>query len=621
MNFNDKKTDILQKTDIVQLIGESIQLYRRGANYVGLCPFHDEKTPSFTVSPDKQFYKCFGCGKSGNAITFVMEHNGLSFMEAMKLLAGKAGIPLEFEKHDENRVSKQSELIGAMEASTSFFSEQLRTKEGEKCLHYFKNRGFDDKIIENFKLGYSPNSFDKLLKYIKKNGISEEIALECGLLVKNENGKVFDRFRNRAMFPIQDIFGRTIAFGARLLDDDKNQAKYINSPQTTLYDKSRVLYGLYQAKNAIMQQNRTIITEGYADVITMHTFGFKNTVSSSGTALTDFQLSKLAHYSKRLLLLFDGDDAGIKAAERALELALQNNFEVDILVLPDGNDPDSFIRKFGNLELIKLIENQDNSFLNFLINIHFKNKKLSASAKTIAINRILEIIAVVPDELNRSFLIDELASKLGFDNVQVNTLRSNLNKFVEKKIVNYPSNYNTKEQIKTNKKVSFEDECRRLIRQFTKSEYAYFRFVFTNADTYSLNHKKNQIDKFLISEVSKRLQANLRNYENYADLLNDLDSPEFNPHLRNIIRTLSLDNLKSSENWHKFNKSEIELNINYKFKILTLNLEKDFVENKLKQITQNVKSLNDDVEKLALMESYKVFSERKEELMNILSKI
>ncbi len=621
MNFNDKKTDILQKTDIVQLIGESIRLYRRGANYIGLCPFHDEKTPSFTVSPDKQFYKCFGCGKSGNAITFVMEHNGLSFMEAMKLLAGKAGIPLEFEKQDENQVTKQSELLAAMEAATSFFSVQLNTKEGERCRDYFNNRGFDDKIIKNFKLGYSPDSFDKLIKYIKKNGISEEIALECGLLVKNENGKVFDRFRNRAMFPIQDIFGRTIAFGARLLDDDKNQAKYINSPQTTLYDKSRVLYGLYQAKNAIMQQDRTIITEGYADVITMHTFGFKNTVSSSGTALTDLQLSKLAHYSKRLLLLFDGDDAGIKAAERALALALQNNFEVDILVLPDGNDPDSFLRKFGHLELIKLIENQDNGFLNFLINIHFKNKKLSASAKTIAINGILKIIAVVPDELNRNFLIDELASKLGFDNVQVNTLRSNIKKFVGKKIVNYPSEDNTKEQIKTNKNVSFEDECRRLIKQFTKSEYAYFRFIFTNADTYSLNYRTIQIDKFLINEVSKRLQINLRNYENYSDLLNDLDNPEFNPHLRNIIRTLSLDNLKSSENWHKFNKSEIELNINYKFKILTLNLEKDFVENKLKQITQKVKSLSDDVEKLALMESYKVFSERKEELINILSEI
>ncbi len=621
MNFNDKKNEILQRTDIVQLIGESIRLFRRGSNFIGLCPFHDEKTPSFTVSPDKQFYKCFGCGKSGNAITFVMEHNGLSFLEAMKLLAGKAGIPFEFEKQDENQANRQSELLTAMENATDFFVHNLNTKEGEKCKDYFADRGFDENIIKIFKLGYSPNSFDKLLKYLQKKGISNEIALECGLLVKNENGKVFDRFRNRAMFPIQDIFGRTIAFGARQLDDDKNQAKYINSPQTPLYDKSRVLYGLNQAKNSIMQNDKAIITEGYADVITMHTYGFKNTVSSSGTALTDLQLILLSRYTKRLLLLFDGDEAGIKAAERALILALENNFEVDIIVLPDGNDPDSFLRKFGNVELIKLIDNQDNNFLNFLINIHLKKKQLSASAKTIAINRILEVIAVVPEELHRNLLIEEFASKIGFDNIQINVLRSNLEKFIGKKIVRSFSEAKIEESNKTNKNINFEEECRRLIRQFTNSEYAFFRFILSNPSTYKLNFKSTKTDKFLLSKVSKRLQINLRNYENYDDLLSNLDNPEFNPHLRNIIRTFLLDNPKSSDNWQKYNKSEIDANINYKFKLLTLNLEKDYVESKINQITKDIKKTTDDTEKLALMESYKSFYERKEELIKLLSEI
>lgn len=621
MNFDDKKNEILQKTDIVQLIGESIRLFRRGSNYIGLCPFHDEKTPSFTVSMEKQFYKCFGCGKSGNAITFVMEHNGLTFIEALKFLAGKAGIPFEFEQQNERNENKQSELLTAMEVATDFFIDNLKTREGESCLQYFNSRGFDENVRNTFKLGYSPDSFDKLTKYLNKKGIPNAIALECGLLAKNENSKIFDRFRNRAMFPIQDIFGRTIAFGARLLIDDKNQAKYINSPQTPLYDKSKVLYGLFQAKNSIMQQDKAIITEGYADVITMHTFGFKNTISSSGTALTDLQLMLLARYTKKLLLLFDGDDAGIKAAERALILALKNNFEVEILVLPDGNDPDSFLRKFGKVELLKLIENQDNSFISFLYNTYLNKKKLAASAKTTAIKRILEIIAVISDELHQNFLLDELASKLGLENIQKNVLKSNLEKISGKKVINNNFEITEGKNKKVQSNLSFEDECRRLIKQLTKSEYAYFRFILTNEGTFNLNLRNTKIDKYLISKIGKRLQHNLRNYNNYKDLFGVLDNPEFNAHLRNIIRTLLLDNPKSSENWLKFNKSEIDINLNYKYKILSLNLEKDFVETKLKQIIKDIKNTVDDTERLTLMESYKEFSERKEEIMKILSEI
>lgn len=621
MNLNDKKSEILLKTDIVQLIGENIRLYRRGANLIGLCPFHEEKTPSFTVSPDKQFFKCFGCGKSGNAITFVMEYNGLSYIEALKFLSGKAGISFEFEQQDSEKTTKQSDLLAAMESATNFFIENLHTKEGEKCLQYFKSRGFDESIIKAFQLGYSPNSFDKLRKNLTKQGIPDEITLECGLLVKNEAGKLFDRFRDRAMFPIHDLFGRTIAFGARQLDEDKNQAKYINSPQTSLYDKSRVLYGLYQAKNAIMHQDNAIITEGYADVITMHTYGFMNTISSSGTSLTEQQLQLLSRYTKRILLLFDGDDAGIKAAERALLIALQNNFEVEVLVLPDGNDPDSFLRKFGKVEFIKLLDNQDNSFLNFLVNFHLNRGKLSPSAKNIAIKRILEVIAVVPEELHRSLIIDELASKLGFDNTKIQVLQSNLKKLVEKKITQHFAENDEriiKQQVNSNK---FELECSNIIRKLTKSEYAFFRFILFSSDNFKLNIKSTKTDKFLITDVAKRLQNNLRNFESYNDLFNELDNPKFNPHLRNIIRTLSLDNPKSSENWNKFNKNEINTNANYQFKILTLNLEKDYIEHRLLRISQKIKNLNDETEKLALMESYKMLTERKGEIIKILSEI
>lgn len=620
MNLRDKKAEILQKIDIVQLIGENIRIFRRGSNYVGLCPFHDEKTPSFTVSPDKQFYKCFGCGKSGDAITFIMEYNGLSFIEAMKLLANKAGVIFEFDKKETETTNKQSELLNAMEIATKFFEENLFTTDGENCLQYFKSRGFDDDIIKTFRLGYSPNSFNKLLNHLRKKGISNQLALECGLIVQNENGKEFDRFRNRAMFPILDIFGRPIAFGARLLEDDKNQAKYINSPQTPLYDKSRVLYGLFQAKNAIMQNDLAIITEGYADVITMHKFGFKNTVSSSGTALTEQQLNLLSRYTKRILLLFDGDEAGLKAAERALKLALENNFEVNVLTLPDGNDPDSFLNSFGNIELIKLID-QDNSFINFLIELHLKNRKLSSSAKSIAINRILDFIAVVPDELHRNFILQEFASKAGLDNIQIKLLQKKLDELVGKKVVEQTIDYDRKSKETKPEDQKFEEDCQNYIKQLTNAEYAFFRFILTNSDTFDLIFKNKKIENFFLSGIAKRLYANLILYKNHHQLFIELDEPNFNPYLKNIIRTISLQNPKSSENWHKYTKNQLKTNINYQFKVLTLNLEKEYIETKLNQIIQDIKNVANEAEKLTFMERFKTLSERKEELTKLLSEI
>ena len=620
MNLQATKEEILRKVDIVQLIGEDVRLFRRGSNFVGLCPFHDEKTPSFTVSPDKQFFKCFGCGKSGNAITFVMEHYGLSFIEAMKMLASKVGVVFKIDKQETEPATKQSELLNAMEIATKFFEDNLFTSEGEHCLRYYNSRGFDNDIIKNFRLGYSPNSFNKLINFLGKKGISNRLALECGLIVQNENGKEFDRFRNRAMFPIQDLFGRTIAFGARLLEDDNNQAKYINSPQTPLYDKSRVLYGLFQAKNAIMKNDLAIITEGYADVITMHKYGFKNTISSSGTALTEHQLSLLSRYTKRILLLFDGDDAGVKAAERALTIALQNNFEVRILVLPEGHDPDSFLNKFGNAELNKLID-QDNNFLTFLINLHLKKRKLSSSAKTIAINRILEFIAMVPEELNRNFLIDEFTSKAGLENVQKKLLLNKLNELVGKKVTQQVVDYTEKTKQPKSADQQFEEQCQKLIKKLTKSEFAFYRFVLTNNETFKLLDKSKKFISYLRTKVAKRLYENLKLYKSLDELMIALDEPEFNPYLRNIIRTISLQSPKSSENWEKFSKRESKTSINYQFKVLMLNLEKDYIERKLSKIITEIKNISEDAEKLTFMERYKTLSERKEEIIKLLSEI
>lgn len=621
MSLADIKAQILAQTDIVELIGQNLRIQRRGANYVALCPFHEEKTPSFTISPQKQIYKCFGCGKNGNAITFVMEYNGLNFIEALKYLANRAGIPFEFEQKDESDQNKYNEMYRANELATNFFADALFSSEGKRCLDYFHSRGFDNDTIDKFRLGYAPDAFDKLLKFLEKNGVSRELALEVGLLAQNENQKTFDRFRNRAIFPITNIFGNTIAFGARLLSNDKNQAKYINSPQTPLYDKSKILFGLHQAKQSILQSNKAILTEGYADVITMHQFGFTNTISTSGTALTEYQLQLLSRYTKNLLILYDGDSAGINASLRALAIALKKGFEVELVLLPNGNDPDSFLREFGRTELLKLLENQDNSFLNYLIKVFFKNKNLTPSARAEVVSQILEIIANIPDQFHQTLLVQELASKLGFDNIQLKTLQNKLLKLQQNTFV---PEIRELEQNKPNSQASnttFEEECKRLIGELTRSEFALLSFALENNDNFDLFRKNDQIEKFLLSQVARRLFVILRGFNTLDELTSKWDDPEFNSYVRNILITISLEVPKTSDSWRKYSNSEIKNDRKTKFRTILLNLEKDFLEKKIEEIMEEIKTTKDQIEKISFMETFKRNKTRLEEIKNIIASI
>lgn len=409
----EKIEEIRSANDIVDVISQHVRLKKRGKNFLGLCPFHQEKTPSFTVSAEKQVYHCFGCGKGGNVFTFVMELEKVSFTEAVRTLAEKVGITLTFTQADEQRESEIENLYNACRFAGLFFHNNLtKTDEGRGALEYFRNRGFSEETIRTFGLGYSMNSWDALLNKAKEEGLQSESLLKAGLLRSRDDGGQYDYFRGRAMFPIFSTSGRVIGFGARKIrEDDPVQGKYINSPETPIYNKSRVLFGLFHSKEAIRSAEHALMVEGYADLISLYQAGIQNVVASSGTALTEDQAQLITRYTKRLTLVYDSDSAGSNAMLRGMDVVLAHDLEVRIVELPEGEDPDSFVRKRGGKEFSNLVD-QAVSF------IDFKAKQLlragafnTPDGKAGAVRSIVQSIAKMPDELKRNFYIKEVSAK------------------------------------------------------------------------------------------------------------------------------------------------------------------------------------------------------------------
>lgn len=409
----EKIEEIRSANDIVDAISQHVRLKKRGKNFLGLCPFHQEKTPSFTVSAEKQVYHCFGCGKGGNVFTFVMELEKVSFTEAVRTLAEKAGIQLTFTQADEQRQSETENLYNACRFAGQFFHNNLtKTDEGRGALEYFRGRGFSDETIRTFGLGYSMNAWDALLTKAKEEGVQPESLLKAGLLRSRDDGGQYDYFRGRAMFPIFSTSGRVIGFGARKIrDDDPVQGKYINSPETPIYNKSRVLFGLFHSKEAIRAAEHALMVEGYADLISLYQAGIQHVVASSGTALTEEQVHLITRYTKRLTLVYDSDSAGSNAMLRGMDVVLAQDLEVRIVELPEGEDPDSFVQHHGGKEFLQLVDRA----VSF---IDFKAKQLQRAGafqtpdgKAEAVRSIVQSIAKIPDELKRNFYIKEVSAK------------------------------------------------------------------------------------------------------------------------------------------------------------------------------------------------------------------
>ena len=421
---------IMEATDIVEVIGEFVQLKKRGANFVGLSPFANERTPSFVVSLVKGIFKDFSSGKGGSAINFLMEHEKFTYPEALKWLAKKYGIEVEETvEAPENREAenhRESLMIVTAYAAKFFHESLLDTDEGKNIgLSYFKERGFSKDTINKFELGYSPDQWEAFTGQALKDGYQQEFLEESGLSVKRDNGSLYDRYRGRVMFPIHSFTGRVIAFGGRTLKKDKNVPKYVNSPESEIYHKSSVLYGLYFAKKAIREEDNCYLVEGYADVISVYQAGIENVVASSGTSLTVEQIRLIGRLTKNITILYDGDAAGIKASLRGLDMILEEGLNVKVVLFPDGHDPDSYVRLVGTSAFKKYIEDTKKDFILYKTDLLLKDAGNDPIKKAEVIREIVESVAKIPDSIKASVFIKECSYILKIDE---RALLSELNK-------------------------------------------------------------------------------------------------------------------------------------------------------------------------------------------------
>lgn len=425
---------ILDASEIVEVISDFISLKRRGVNYLGSCPFHNEKTPSFTVSPAKGIFKCFGCGKGGNAVNFIMEHESLSYPEALKYLAHKYHIDIvEREESAEEKQQKddqESMMIVSGFARTYFNHFLWNEPEGRAVgLSYYRERGIRDDIIKKFELGYCPEGKSVFTDAAQKEGYRMEYLEKTGLTIRREEW-IRDRFSGRVMFPIHNIAGRVVGFGGRILKEEENTAKYLNSPESEIYHKSRILYGIYQAKREIVRTDKCYLVEGYTDVLSMHQSGIENVVASSGTALTVDQIRLIRRFTPNVTILYDGDEAGIKASLRGIDLVLEEGLNVKVLLLPLGEDPDSFARKHSSTEVMSFIAGNETDFIQFKTKLLLKGTNNDPVGRARLITDVIRSVAVIPDTITRSVYIKECSRLL---NVEEPVLYSEVRKILRAK--------------------------------------------------------------------------------------------------------------------------------------------------------------------------------------------
>jgi len=424
---------ILDAAEITDVISEFVTLRRRGVNLIGLCPFHNEKTPSFTVSPAKGIFKCFGCGKGGTAVNFIMEHEHLTYPEALRWLAKKYHIEIEEKEETEEekqmKDERESMMIVSDFAKNYFHHYLLHENEGRTIgLSYLRERGIRDDIINKFELGFCPDGKDAFTQAAQKQGYKMDFLEKTGLTIRREDW-VVDRFAGRVMFPVHSVAGRVIAFGGRVLKDDKKTAKYLNSPESEIYHKSRVLYGIFQAKREITRLDKCYLVEGYVDVISFHQSGIENVVASSGTSLTPDQIRLIHRFTPNVTIIYDGDAAGIKASLRGIDLVLQEGINVKVLLLPNGEDPDSFARSMSASQLHEYVKENETDFIKFKTKLLLESTENDPVARARLISDIVRSIAVIPDAIIRSVYIKECSRQL---EVQESVLYAEIRKILQK---------------------------------------------------------------------------------------------------------------------------------------------------------------------------------------------
>lgn len=558
--------DIAQITEVV---GDYLSLNKKGQNYWACCPFHNERSPSFSVNPAKGIYKCFGCGKGGDSIGFVMEIENVSFVESIKHLAKKYNIEIEetetLTDEQRNEQNEKEALMIVSDFASKFFETQLKTTdEGKIGLSYFKERGFNDKTIEKFSLGYCPQAWDAFSKEALKNGYSKDLLTKSGLSLLTEKNTLIDRFRERVMFPIHNVSGKTIAFGGRILsppapgggEKNKNslqKAKYINSPESPIYHKSNVLYGIFQAKKTIRESDNCYLTEGYTDVISLHQVGIENVVASSGTSLTIEQIRLIRRFTENITVLYDGDLAGIKASLRGIDLILEEGLNVNVVDFPEKEDPDSYAKKLGSTVFKEYLAANSKDFIQFKAEIYLRESKNEPLKRAEAIRNVVESIVKIPDTIKQSIFYQTCAKIFEIDE-QVLIAEGNKllkkDKFVVPVQTPQTDDLVTVEQkIKSETFVSIASQEREIIR------------LLLNYDTEILEENVQIYDYFMaeLSDIEfehhiyqKIFQEYKVSFSKNERLAKNHFLHHSNTEIRNICTSLLTTQFELSQNWEKF---------------------------------------------------------------------
>jgi DNA primase len=621
---------IMDAVNIVDVVGEFVNLRKSGVNYKGLCPFHDDKTPSFMVSPARQICKCFSCGEGGNAINFLMKHEQITYPEALRWLAKKYNIEIQERELSDDEKREQSEresMFVVNEWACDYFHDILKNNVDGMAIgkQYFRSRGVRDDIIEKFKLGFALTKRDALVNEAKRKGYKEEFLVKTGLCIENEHG-VYDRFAGRAIFPWLNVSGKVVAFGGRKLDAATKgvQQKYVNSPDSEIYHKERELYGIYQAKKAIVKEDCVYMVEGYTDVIAMHQCGLENVVANSGTALSIYQIRLLHRFTPNIVLLYDGDEAGIHAAMRGTDMLLQEGMNVKVLLLPDGDDPDSFSRKHTAQQFKEYIEQHQTDFIEFKTDLLLKNVK-DPVKRAEAINNIVRSVSVIPDPIVRATYITECSRRL---DVNERTLISQTNKYIagdkeeQRRIEERENRANSQQPIANSQQI---DNFGLHTQQEQVSEVE--RLIIQSV----IRHGEEIIFEGLETDDGGTVNLNVAQYVDY-DLSSDglsFSSPLYNtilqeavehsaepdfkafnyfmqhpdPAISQLAAALGIDSHQLSKS---FEMKTSETSLRQRVQHLILDFRLDIVSQQLKRIQQQMKEAGADMEKLRpLMDEYK----------------
>lgn len=654
MIYQDTINKIMDTARIEEVVGDFVSLKKRGTSLIGNCPFHNEKTPSFHVSVTKGIYKCFGCGKGGDAVHFIMDHEKYSYPEALKYLAQKYNIEVEEQEQSPQNIeannARESLYVVSLYAANYFANELWTGEQGRAIgLSYFKERGFREDIIKKFELGYSPDQWDALLLSAKAAGHNEEYLERTGLSVRNEKGRVYDRFRGRVMFPIHNFTGRVIGFGGRTLKTDKNVPKYVNSPESDIYHKSNVLYGLFQAKKAIREADNCYLVEGYADVLSVHQANIENVVASSGTSLTVEQIRLIGRFTQNVTILYDGDAAGIKASLRGLDMILEEGLNVKVVNFPDGHDPDSYMHKVGAGAFKLYIENNRKDFILYKADILLKEAGTDPIKRAGIIRDIVESIAKIPDDIKASVFIRECSRLL---QVEERMLLTELNKMKQAKYKKAASpQYPQKQQFSPNNSPFgdappdnlFDDDAQPDLPELDSGvdtdilqEHEIVRLLLAfGHELVSWDNIDNMyIGSFImqnLSDVTFEDDICKLIIENYKEEIENGHLPVANQFIKNENRniadlaiTLSTSPYSLSENW--YNKHQIYVRdetVNLKATILggLFHLKKRKVDRILLGLLQEIKVEADPVNQEILMQRYAFIKNVEREISKFLGSV